>query len=261
MQSYLASVEQDRRRQFRRILALSALAHGLLVLFYAVGPRPHRQLLLPAVVQVDLVAAPATRAHRRPVTPKPVRVKPVPPKPKPALPKPVPPKPKPALVKPAKVVLPEKPTAVPKATAKPAPEPAHAADESESYEEMLAKLRKEEGEPAHEAAPNAEAKTSAAPAGIPTPIPAQTRVWMARAKMYVTRAWILQPGFRTLPLEAEVQVRLGPSGKVLGIEVTRGSGNPWFDESVERAIRKASPLPAPPEADVWTFVFRPGDLL
>ena len=40
----------------------------------------------------------------------------------------------------------------------------------------------------------------------------------------------------------------------------RRSGNPWYDESVVRAIQKASPLPPPPEAGEWPFVFKPEDL-
>jgi colicin import membrane protein len=72
---------------------------------------------------------------------------------------------------------------------------------------------------------------------------------------------VLPPGFRTQPLSTEIRVQLSAGGEVLGTRVVRRSGNPWYDESVERAIKKASPLPRPPEADEWIFVFRPGDLL
>jgi len=58
----------------------------------------------------------------------------------------------------------------------------------------------------------------------------------------------------------EIRVRLSAGGDVLGTRVVRRSGNPWYDESVERAIKKASPLPPPPEADEWLFVFRPEDV-
>jgi TonB C terminal len=30
-------------------------------------------------------------------------------------------------------------------------------------------------------------------------------------------------------------------------DLVQRSGNPWYDEGVVRSIRKASPLPAPPE--------------
>jgi colicin import membrane protein len=59
-----------------------------------------------------------------------------------------------------------------------------------------------------------------------------------------------------------VQVRLDPQGNVVGEpRITRRSGNPWYDDSVVRAIEKSSPLPPPPEAGEWPFVFRPEDIL
>jgi colicin import membrane protein len=63
------------------------------------------------------------------------------------------------------------------------------------------------------------------------------------------------------PLETQLEVQIGPTGEVRGMRITQSSGNPWFDESVERAIQKASPLPAPPEAGEYPFSFKPSDLL
>ena len=83
---------------------------------------------------------------------------------------------------------------------------------------------------------------------------------MRRAKIHVRRNWVLTPGFRTQPLETHVSVRLDAGGRVLGEpKVVRRSGNPWYDDNVVRAVQKASPLPAPPEAGSWPFVFRPED--
>jgi TonB family protein len=57
-------------------------------------------------------------------------------------------------------------------------------------------------------------------------------------------------------LVAEIRVNLDAAGYVRGMpKVERRSGNPWYDENVVRSIQKASPLPAPPEAGKWTFVF------
>jgi TonB family protein len=76
----------------------------------------------------------------------------------------------------------------------------------------------------------------------------------------VRQKWILPPAFRTQALKAHVLVDLDASGNVIGVpEVVRRSGNPWYDEGVVRAIQKASPLPPPPAADEWEFVFVPGD--
>ena len=65
-------------------------------------------------------------------------------------------------------------------------------------------------------------------------------------KQRVRESWIVaqqKPG-------ASAVVRFGilPSGDIVAIELARGSGDWVFDESVIRAVKKADPLPPPPEA-------------
>ncbi len=49
-------------------------------------------------------------------------------------------------------------------------------------------------------------------------------------------------------LKASVQFSISPSGVISDLTVSRSSGNKYFDESVLRAVSKASPVPpAPPE--------------
>jgi TonB family protein len=146
----------------------------------------------------------------------------------------------------------------PKPVAKPEPEPA--AEPQEDYDDLLERLRREAGE-VEEPAEMAGAGSALPGGGRGVPVTPEVMAWMRSAKVHVTRAWVLAPGFRTQPLSTEIRVRLSASGEVLGTHVVRRSGNPWYDESVERAIRKASPLPPPPEADEWLFVFRPEDVL
>jgi TonB family protein len=55
-------------------------------------------------------------------------------------------------------------------------------------------------------------------------------------------------------------VELDAEGRVLSKpRIIQRSGNYHYDDGVVRAMRKASPLPAPPEAGEWTFVFVPED--
>jgi colicin import membrane protein len=235
--AFVSSIEDARRREFRRLLAYSGVAHLALLLVFSFSPRPGGTAL-PAVVRVDLVAAAPGTAKSAPS--------------KPAPPKPV------AKPKPKKTVLP----AQPKPLAKPEPvtKPKPAAEPEVEYDDLLAKLREEAGEGGE--------PTAVAGANIGQPgggrgilVSPEVMAWMRSAKIHVTRAWVLSPGFRTQALSTEIRVRLSASGEVLGTRVVRRSGNPWYDESVERAIQKASPLPAPPEADEWLFVFRPTDVL
>jgi len=46
--------------------------------------------------------------------------------------------------------------------------------------------------------------------------------------------------------QVEVRIRVLPGGEVLDITITKRSGNPTYDSSIERGIRSASPLPVPP---------------
>ena len=51
--------------------------------------------------------------------------------------------------------------------------------------------------------------------------------------------------------QVEFDVVLIPGGEVLNVKLRRSSGVPAYDEAVERAIRKASPLPLPPDPTLF----------
>ncbi len=60
---------------------------------------------------------------------------------------------------------------------------------------------------------------------------------------------ILPEGLQGNP-HAEIDVSVLPSGDVTDVKLTHSSGQPAYDEAVERAILKASPLPMPPNPAV-----------
>ena len=80
----------------------------------------------------------------------------------------------------------------------------------------------------------------------------------------VERNWIQPPGDIT-GLDCVVRVRLIPGGDVIDAQVIKSSGNALFDRSVERATRKAAPLPLPNDPKMFNFFrtlefyFKPGD--
>jgi TonB family protein len=263
------------RRAFRRALTWSLAGHagllGLLVLHPSFLPTPHE---LPGVVMVDLVAAPPGPAPRP--APKPAPAKPAP-KPAPAkpaeLPKPVPPPPPPP-PRPKEVVLPKEPVKPPekppppKPQEKPPPRPEPAKPKSAGdLDQVLAELRHEAGETAPKPVETATAAPPAAQNSAPEAsgagggsvrVPPEVLAWMKEARIQVRKNWVVPPALRSEPLETDVRVTLDAAGNVIGDPViTRRSGNPWYDDSVVRAIKKASPLPAPPEAGDWPFVFQP----
>jgi len=54
-------------------------------------------------------------------------------------------------------------------------------------------------------------------------------------------------------LSCVILVKLIPGGEVVGTRVVRSSGNQLFDESVERAVQKASPLPLPDDPALFKY--------
>ena len=66
-------------------------------------------------------------------------------------------------------------------------------------------------------------------------------------------------------LKVVVHFNIRENGEILSLKIVQPSGNPSYDESVLRAVRKSSPLPAPAEAIRREFseielAFRPEDL-
>ena len=57
-------------------------------------------------------------------------------------------------------------------------------------------------------------------------------------------------------LEVEVHITLVPTGQVIDVRITKGSGNAALDRSVQQAVRKASPLPVPKDPRVFEQSFR-----
>ena len=65
----------------------------------------------------------------------------------------------------------------------------------------------------------------------------------------VVRNW-LKPTGSSKGLVSTVKVRLIPGGDVIDVKVIKSSGNAIYDRSVERAVRKASPLPLPKDSSI-----------
>lgn len=62
------------------------------------------------------------------------------------------------------------------------------------------------------------------------------------------RQFIVLPPDVPLAARAEFVVTLIPGGQVLSVKLVRPSGHALYDEAVERAIRRADPLPVPADA-------------
>ncbi len=236
------------RRSFRRVLALSAILHLAGFAAFALVPTVPT-VSPPAAIAVDLVSLPA--AQPAPASSAPAR----------ARPKPRPPKPAPVVLpQEARVPRPKPkpPEAKPRPEPRVEPEPAVPEEQQQDYGDVLASLRAQAGEevprPAREPAPAAAAAPSAGGPGVP--VSPEVRAWMTKAKIRIKDNWVVPASFRMAAIAAEVRITVGPSGALVGEpRLLAGSGNPFYDDGVLRSIRKADPLPPPPEAGQWTFRF------
>lgn len=86
--------------------------------------------------------------------------------------------------------------------------------------------------------------------------------WAAAIQARVQRAWI-RPSSARAGLDCRVAVTQAPGGTVLRAEVKECNGDEAVRQSLAAAVFRASPLPPPPEADLFErnieLRFRPND--
>jgi colicin import membrane protein len=77
----------------------------------------------------------------------------------------------------------------------------------------------------------------------------ELRDYFRRLEERVRGSWVLPAAMvrDASKLVVELRIVIEKDGRVSEERIERGSGNLYFDDSVQRAIRKASPLPVPPE--------------
>jgi len=150
------------------------------------------------------------------------------------------------------VVLPKEATQLPeKVQPKPKPKPP-----PKDYDALMKELREQSGDarPQPVETPRPAQAVVAGAAGGTVRVSPEVAAWIRDVKIHVHKAWIKTPGFDGL--ETTLLVTLDAAGNVVGEpKIKHRSGNPYYDDSVVRAIQKASPLPKPPAPGEWTFVF------
>jgi colicin import membrane protein len=90
-------------------------------------------------------------------------------------------------------------------------------------------------------------------------------IYKNRMEDTIKRNWVW-PGQRSnLNLRVTVRYNIKDNGEIVGLKIVQPSGDPAYDDSVVRAVRKSSPLPPIPEGLAKEFAeveytFRPEDL-
>jgi colicin import membrane protein len=245
-------------------LALSALAHVILIGVLFIGVR--FQSSTPATVEVELwqppPPPPPAPVVEQPKPPPPPVVKPEPEpevkKPEIALPDKPKPKPKPEPKKPEPKKVEVKPK--PKPEPKPKPDLALeklAREEAAREQQQLAaedKQRQERQMQEMLARQQAAAAQAARDKALAT--------WTDKIRGKIRGNIILPRDIPGNP-EAIFDVAILPTGEVLTVRKRKSSGHPAYDDAVERAIMKSSPLPLPDDRSLFRrdleLKFRPQD--
>ncbi len=86
--------------------------------------------------------------------------------------------------------------------------------------------------------------------------------YISQIQAKVERVW-LRPHGTPKGLKCRVGVAQIPGGEVISVRIKEGSGDTAFDQSVEKAVLKASPLPIPKDQSLFLrefdFLFSPED--
>jgi colicin import membrane protein len=227
------------RPAMKRAAVLSALVHGCLIAVLFLGVR--FQSNPPETVTVELWEAP-------PQPPPPPVVEEKPP------PKPVPqPEPEPQVKKPD-IVLPEKPK--PKPKPKPEPPKRDLALEKQLREQAMLEERQIQERLLREQIARDQARMAAAARSK------ALATWTDKIRAKIRGNIILTQDIPGNP-EAIFDITILPTGEVLTVRKRKSSGNPGYDDAVERAIMKSSPLPQPDDRSIFQrqleLTFHPQD--
>jgi len=234
---------------------LTVLTHLLFLAFLYLGVSWHVQQpegmpvdLWSSLPQVSIPPAPSAQ---------PVEAQPVPPQ------RAEPPRPKEAdkPAPPAKADIEvakkkQKPAPKPKESAKPK-KAVTEAQKKAATQELQAAIKQEEAEEqqAQAARDAAAAQAARARAAITSEI--EKYKGLIRAKI---RVGIVMPPDVADDAVAEFAITLLPDGSLLDVTRTKSSGNAAYDSAVERAIRKAEPLPLPKDEDARASFINPNRL-
>ena len=221
-------------------IALSALTHSILVAVLFLGVRFSSSP--PATVEVELWEPPP------PAPPAPVVEAPKPPPPPPVVKEPEP------EVKKPDIALPEKPKPKPKpepkVEKKPPPKPQPKRDPA--FDRMLKEQAAAEQKQLAQAEQERQMREMLARQQAAAQAATQRAIatWSDKIRSKVRSNIILPQDIPGNP-EAIFDVALLPNGEVLTVRKRKSSGHPGYDDAVERAIMKSSPLPLPDDRSIF----------
>jgi len=245
-----------REREWRRWLAISAALHVVLLVASTIAFDflPH-DTEPPAGDPFVLVTPQELAAMMSPERPA-AAAKPAKPKPEPA----AQPDPEPPAPKPEEVIIPEdasrkpvkkKPEVETERTDTP-PKPRTDSQEQVDLDDLLKETRIEQG--SMPTGPTRQATPRPGAGGTGESIDPELAAWHNKVRQHTRRHW--QPAqYRGKKLSAKFEIELTSTGAILNYDLEQSSGNPWFDESVERYLARETEFPAPPRGGEYSIIF------
>lgn len=227
---------------------LALFMHGVLALALVMSVRWQTR---PITVQAEIwVSAPSEPAPVVEETPPP---EPPPPPPEPVRAKPAP---EPEIAPPARPDIKLKaPPPKPKVEAKPEKPAAPSFDELLAREETQLDRRKIEQDKLRraeeEARMLAQARADQAVQKRTAALERAKADYQSKLRGKIRGNIVQPPNLTGNPIAQFVVTQL-PSGEIIDVRRKRGSGNALYDDAVERAIRKSSPLPRPDDPSVFS---------
>jgi len=228
--------------------ALAVLVHCLFFAFLYFGLNWNRQAYVPATMTVSLWSSLPQENVKPAISPKNVEVVPPPPQPEKMA--------KPDIAMPDKKQIETRPLEKKQqrkeAAQRTADEARKKAEAQKAAEQKLEAQRIADEQAAQQKAELAKQAEQAAALGK------LIDEYKAKIQNKIRRNIVNPPNVRDDAL-AEFLVTLLPDGSVLTADLKKSSGNKQYDDNVERAILKSSPLPLPPDVQLFSR-FRELDL-
>jgi colicin import membrane protein len=265
---------QSAAKWIAAILAISVHVAFVLFLVISVNWQNRRPEPVIAELYAPPTAAKVEPAKPPPEVPKPEPPKPEPPKPeppKPEAPKPEPPKrqaaaPKPPPAEQAKpdIALREKQERIKKEqTERDRKEKEKQDADKKLQEKRLAEARERQAREAEALQAQAERERQAEQKAAADAARAKANAdYIRRIQAKIRGNVVVPPDMQGDP-EAVFDVVQLPSGEIIDVQLSKSSGVRAYDEAVQRAIIKSSPLPRPESPDMFrrslTLKFRPLD--
>src|SRR5271169_2289954 len=251
---------QSAAKWIAAILAISV--HVAFVLFLVISVNWQNRRPEPVIAELY---APPTAAKVEPAKPPPEAPKPEPPKPEPPKPQAEAPKPPPPAEK-AKpdIALKEKQERIKKEQAERDRKEKEKQDADKKLQEKrLAEARERQAREAEALQAQAERERQAEQKVAADAARAKADTdYIRRIQAKIRGNVVLPPDMQGDPEAVFAVVQL-PTGEIIDVQLSKSSGVRAYDEAVQRAIIKSSPLPRPASADMFrrslTLKFRPLD--